>query len=145
MDLSSMIRHLVGHLKASTRIRGLDTLCFCMGEALHTMLYLAAETAASADVNAYELLLGLTSDNGKLMESARNSYLQKEQNGSSEAKAALLLLTNYFQRAVWLLHRWTQYGAEKLSAANVRPPIFEERYFSVEPSVCLIETLSGGW
>ena len=58
-------------------------------------------------------------DNGKLMESIRNSCLQKEENVSSEAKAALLLLTNYFQRAVWLLHRWTLYGAEKLTVAKV--------------------------
>ena len=119
MDLASTVRELVGHLKANGSLPGLDTLRFSMGEGLHTMLHLAAETAASADGNSYEMLLRLTSDNGKLMESIRNSYLQKEENVSSEAKAALLLLTNYFQRAVWLLHRWTLYGAEKLTVAKV--------------------------
>jgi phosphate:Na+ symporter len=118
MDLAATVRDLVDHLKANLNVQGLDTLCFSMGEGLHAMLHLAAETAASADADDYELLLQLTSDNGNLMESVRNSYLQKEENISSEAREALLRLTNCFQRAVWLLHRWTCYGAAKLPAAK---------------------------
>ncbi len=114
MDLAIAVRDLVKYLQSSGNTQGLENLRFGMGEGLHIMLHLAAEANSSNEVNDYAILLQMTSDNGTLMENLRSSYLQDAQSVSSEARAGLLQLTNQYQRAVWLLHRWAEYNPSKL-------------------------------
>jgi len=106
MELAETVRDLVAALESSGETSGLEPVCVAMGEGLHAMLTLATDMVTSGDDEDRQMLLQLSADNGALMEELRNTYLQGEERLAPEARPALLQLTNQYQRAVWLLHRW---------------------------------------
>jgi hypothetical protein len=65
------------------------------------------EDAADSKVqDDYDLLVLLTGDKGKLMESMRLNLLQGEEAHTETDKEELLYITDLYQRAVWLINTW---------------------------------------
>lgn len=108
LELATCVHELTAQMKVCSQAHELKGLCISMTEGLHFILELAVDTAFSKDPCDNEILLKITSDNGDFMEEIRKSYLKGEMTISPSARPALLHLTNHFQRAVWLLHRFAE-------------------------------------
>ena len=70
-------------------------------EGLDAIMHAAAEAARTGDELDLELLLGMTSDRGELMERIRSIHLTSEGEMPLEVRANLLYLTTLFERIVW--------------------------------------------
>ena len=77
-------------------------------ESLHLNFITASEATKSKNRNDINLLLKMTDDKGALMERIRKVYLVDIVESNSEHKAALLYVTDLFQRTAWLLNGWAK-------------------------------------
>ena len=108
-DFVSVIseRHLVSEL---------DILVQSSSESLHANFITAVEATKSKDQLDIDILLKITADKGPLMEQIRRYHLAEVQGLNPDDKAAILHITDLYQRTVWLLNSWTKYIKPGLEA-----------------------------
>ena len=100
-------RHLVSEL---------DILVQSSSESLHANFITAVEATKSKDQLDIDILLKITADKGPLMEQIRRYHLAEVQGLNPDDKAAILHITDLYQRTVWLLNSWTKYIKPGLEA-----------------------------
>jgi len=91
-----------------------------LAESLNTLVLTAGDAVVSQDNADAELLIGLTSDRGELMERLRRNLLADTPALDSQQKAHLFYLTSLFERSVWLLH---QLGLAQISPDHAARPV----------------------
>ena len=84
------------------------TLMQSFTESLHLNFITASEATKSKNGNDINLLIKITDDKGALMEKIRKVYLVDIVESNSEHRAALLYVTDLFQRTIWLLNSWAE-------------------------------------
>jgi phosphate:Na+ symporter len=103
--LEETVRQMVTSVEQAPPSATLAPLVGSMTEALDFLLVTAGEALTTLDPEEADLLAGLCSDRGDLLERLRNLYLASEQGLSPRDKILLLSLTTHYDRVVWMVRR----------------------------------------
>jgi phosphate:Na+ symporter len=105
-SIEDNLYHMIKEIKESTLEGKQAELLNHLTESAHAVLSLCVEANSERDKPIAIDLIQMTSDKGKLMESIRERYTLEEAHLSQEQRKSIRLVTDHYQRIVWLLNRW---------------------------------------
>lgn len=105
-SIEDNLYHMIKEIKESTLEGKQAELLNHLTESAHAVLSLCIEANREGDKPIAIDLIQMTSDKGKLMESIRERYTLEEAHLSQEQRKSIRLVTDHYQRIVWLLNRW---------------------------------------
>ena len=105
ITLESNLYQLVKLVQAAPASDAMRQLTQTFVEALDVILYSTIDALDSQDPVDIDTLVLMTSDQGQVLEEMRHTYLQRESGFTSVEKASILLVSNIFERAVWITNQ----------------------------------------
>ncbi len=105
-SIEDNLYHMIKEIKESTLEGKQADLLNHLTESAHAVLSLCIDASNEGDPLIAADLIQMTSDKGKLMESIRERYTLEEANLSQDQRKSIRLVTDHYQRIVWLLNRW---------------------------------------
>ena len=104
-SLEANLHQLVKHITTAPSSEAMQQLLGGFVEGLDAILYSTIDALERQDPADVDTLVSITSDQGQVMETMRETYLQRESGFTPAEKATILTVTNVFERTVWVTHR----------------------------------------
>jgi len=117
-SLEANLHQLVMSIRSVPSSDAMRELAYGFVEGLDAILYSTIDAIDSDDPADIDTLVRMTSDQGQVLQGMRETYLQRESGFTPTEKAAILHVTNVFERAVWIINRIGQLLRSSRSAGE---------------------------